>query len=86
MDDIIFYFNQPLNSVQDMFIADRITLKKWDEMLAEGWRHNGKMMFRNSHDFDENDDLCRILPLRNRLRGLKFSKSQRKIFSKNQVA
>ena len=84
MDDIIFYFTQPANSVQDMFIADRMTLKKWDEMLAQGWRHNGKMMFRNSHDFDENDKLCYILPLRNRLKGLQFSKSQRKIFIKNQ--
>jgi leucyl-tRNA---protein transferase len=83
MDDLIFFFNHPTNSVHEMFVAESLTLKQWDEMLAQGWRHNGKMMFRNSQDFDENDNLCKVIPLRYRLKNLEFTKSQRKIFNKN---
>lgn len=84
MDDITFFFQQPANTVHEMFVAESLTLKRWDEMLAEGWRHNGKMIFRNSQDFDENNEFRTVLPLRYRLKGLAFTKSQRKIFNKNQ--
>ena len=83
MDDIIFFFEQPTNSIHEMFVAESLTLKQWDEMLAQGWRHNGKMIFRNSQDFDESDNLCKVIPLRYRLKNLEFTKSQRKIFNKN---
>ena len=66
MDDIIFFFEQPTNSIHEMFVAESLTLKQWDEMLAQGWRHNGKMIFRNSQDFDESDNLCKVIPLRYR--------------------
>ena len=84
MDDIIFYFSSPANMVNDMYMADSISLKTWEEMLAEGWRHNGKLIFRTSHDLAENNELNYILPLRYQLKNFNFSKSQRKIFSKNQ--
>lgn len=84
MDDIIFFFSSPANNVNDLFKADRLTLQVWEKMLAEGWRHNAKWVFRNSHDFDEYGNLNYVLPLRYKLKSFNFSKSQRKIFNKNQ--
>jgi leucyl-tRNA---protein transferase len=84
MDDIIFFFSTPANMVQDVFFADKVTLKQWGNMLAEGWRHNGMMFFRTSHDVDDNNKLCYILPLRYRLKGFTLSKSLKKIFNQNQ--
>ena len=84
MDNIIFYFKNPIFQVSDMFNAEKMALQRWEELLAEGWRHNGKLLFRTSHDFDEKGYLNYVLPLRSRLKGFKFSKSQRKIFNKNQ--
>ena len=84
MDDILFYFSTPANLINNMYVADRIPLKIWEEMLAEGWRHNGQIIFRTSHDYDDKDNLNYVLPLRFRLKNFSFSKSQRKIFNKNQ--
>ena len=51
--------------VSDMYVANRITQKEWDKMLAEGWRHNGRLIFRTSHDYDEKKStkLCFTLTL-----------------------
>ena len=70
--------------VSDMYVANRITQKEWDKMLAEGWRHNGRLIFRTSHDYDEKNQLNYVLPLRYRLKNFTLTKSQRKIFNKNQ--
>jgi arginine-tRNA-protein transferase len=84
MDDIIFFFNTPANMVQDVFFADKLTLRRWDKMLAEGWRHNGMMFFRTSHDMDEDNNLRSVMPLRYVLKKLTLTKSQRIIFNRNQ--
>lgn len=84
MNDIIFYFTSPANRVSDMYITESMSLKLWEEMLAKGWRHNGKLIFRTSHDIDENATLNDIIPLRYDLKNFLFTKSQRKIFNKNQ--
>jgi leucyl-tRNA---protein transferase len=84
MEDIVFFASYPANIIQDMYFAERLSLKKWDSMLAEGWRHNGMMVFRTSHDIDEDSTLNNIIPLRNRLKNFQFSKSQRIIYKRNQ--
>jgi leucyl-tRNA---protein transferase len=84
MEERIYVIQVPVDFINQMYISEEMSLIDWEKLLAEGWRHNGKMVFRSSHDFDEKDQLCRILPLRNLLKDLAFSKSQRKIFKKNQ--
>ncbi len=84
MEERIYIINEPINFINEMYISEGMSLQEWEGLLAQGWRHNGKMVFRSSHDIDEEDGLCRILPLRNVLKDLDFSKSQRKIFKKNQ--
>lgn len=84
MEEPSSYYIITSQFINDIYTCERMSLKEWEQRLAEGWRHNGKLMFRSSHDFDEYDQLCRILPLRNRLKDLTFSNSQRKIFRKNE--
>ena len=84
MDDRISFFNIPTNTVHDTVFADKISLSGWDEMLSKGWRHNGMLVFRTSHDTDENDFICRVIPLRNVLKKFKFTKSQTAVFKRNQ--
>ncbi|NJN35625.1 MAG: arginine-tRNA-protein transferase [Saprospiraceae bacterium] len=84
MEEIFYFFNKPSDIVQELRFENRVSLSEWDTLLALGWRHNGKMMFCTSHDIDDDGHLCTVLPLRYRLKEFELSKSQRKIFQKNQ--
>jgi leucyl-tRNA---protein transferase len=84
MEDFIFFLNTQNNTINDVFFADRLSLQKWDEMLARGWRHNGLMVFRLSIDLDDNGIPCPVIPLRYDLKDFEFSKSQRIILKRNQ--
>lgn len=84
MDNILFYLTNDTFPINEMFNADKLALRRWEQLLAEGWRHNGKLMFRASHDVDEKGLLHYVLPLRYRLKGFELTKSQRKIWHKNQ--
>lgn len=84
MDNIFFYLSNSVYQINDMFSSDKMPLSRWEELLAEGWRHNGKLIFRTSHDVDEKGFLHYVLPLRYRLKGFSLTKSQRKILRKNE--
>ncbi len=53
-----------------------------DMLLADGWRHFGERFFRYNMAFHD-DKACAVIPLRIRLEGFSFTKSQRKTCSKN---
>ncbi len=84
MEDVVFFLNTQNNVINDVFFADKLSLQKWDEMLARGWRHNGLMVFRLSLDIDDNGNFCAVIPLRYGLKDFEFSKSQRIILKRNQ--
>jgi leucyl-tRNA---protein transferase len=84
MEDVIFFLNTHNDVINDVFYADKLSLQKWDNMLARGWRHNGLMVFRISIDFDDNGNQCAVIPLRYDLKDFELSKSQRIIFKRNQ--
>jgi leucyl-tRNA---protein transferase len=84
LEDIIFFLNTPSDIIHDVLFADRLSLIKWDELLAKGWRHNGIMTFRINIDIDEEGKQCAVIPLRYRLKDFAFSKSQRGILKRNQ--
>ena len=88
MDDIqffqsLFHFNEP--EINEHFYAIDLPLRQWEKLLANGWRHNGQMVYRTSRDYDEeNARMIHVLPLRYRLKNFDMSKSQRKIWRQNQ--
>lgn len=84
MDDFFFFLNAPKNIIHDVFYPDRLTLQRWDALLAKGWRHNGMMTFRVNIDIDDAGNRCSVIPLRYRLKNFDFSKSQRAILKRNQ--
>ncbi len=54
-----------------------------DLLLEDGWRHFGIYFFRYNFGFYDNE-IRGVLPLRIRLADFHFTKSQRRIFRKNQ--
>lgn len=87
MDDNTIFWEDPLFdtvNIAEAFNADDISFLEWENMLATGWRHNAMMFFRVSSQLDENDNKLDILPLRYQLNQFEMSKSQRKVWRKNQ--
>lgn len=89
MDDIQFFQNLfgsiYETEVYEQFHAERLALRKWQQLLGKGWRHNGQLVYRTSHDVDDaTGKLLHVLPLRYRLKNFDMSKSQRKIWRQNQ--
>jgi leucyl-tRNA---protein transferase len=88
MDDIQFFqslftFSEP--EINEHFYAEHLALREWQKLLANGWRHNGQMVYRTSRDFNEEDgSMLHVLPLRYRLKEFDMTKSQRKIWRQNQ--
>jgi leucyl-tRNA---protein transferase len=74
-DGMIWYQQEEL-----LFQTDDVA---FDRFMESGWRRSGYLFYRLTH-FPENDGLySTVLPLRIRLNGFLFSKSQLKIFKKN---
>ena len=88
MDDnnIIFWQDALSNpdDIVEMFTSDAMALSEWELRLALGWRHNGMLFFRVSTDNDEEGNKLDVLPMRYKLNAFEMSKSQRKIWNKNQ--
>jgi leucyl-tRNA---protein transferase len=88
MDDIqffqtFFHFDEP--EINEHFYAEHLALREWEKRLANGWRHNGTMVYRTSRDFNDlTGELLNVLPLRYRLKNFEMSKRQRKIWRQNQ--
>jgi leucyl-tRNA---protein transferase len=87
MDDNVIFWEDPLFdtvNIAEAFNSDYMSDIEWENMLATGWRHNAMMFFRVSSQLDENDNKLDILPLRYQLNQFEMSKSQRKVWRKNQ--
>ncbi len=77
MSENNFYF------LNEEFYTQKVSPSVMDSLLADGWRHFGARFFRNNLGFYQNE-IRRVLPLRIRLSDFAFSKSQRRVFRKNQ--
>jgi arginyl-tRNA--protein-N-Asp/Glu arginylyltransferase len=75
-------FDADFNFVNEEFYADQITSVQLDALLAEGWRHFGNHFFRYNLGLYE-FDIRYVIPLRIRLSGFSFSKSQRRTLARN---
>jgi leucyl-tRNA---protein transferase len=87
MDDNLIMWEDPSDlqvHIRDSFSSGFVPLADWEKLLAEGWRHNGMHFFRISTDYDENNMRLDVMPIRYRLSQFQMSKSQRKIWRKNQ--
>ena len=69
--------------INEEFYAARISPRQLDALLADGWRHFGEHFFRYNIGFHENEPRL-VLPLRIRLADFTSSKSQRRVWKKNQ--
>jgi arginine-tRNA-protein transferase len=68
--------------INEEFHAELVTPEELDRLLNDGWRHFGTYFFRYSlalYRFE----IRRVVPLRIRLEGFSFSKSQRRVLQKN---
>lgn len=68
--------------INQAFEADRVAPAQLDTLLANGWRHFGTHFFRYNLGM-VGDDIRLVTPLRIRLSGFTFSKSQRKVLREN---
>ncbi len=88
MDDIqffqtLFQFNEP--EINEHFFVEHLPLRDWEKRLANGWRHNGQMVYRTSRDINDLTGApLHVLPLRYRLKNFEMSKKQLKIWRQNQ--
>lgn len=74
--------NDRLEIINEEFYVEAVTPAQLDMLLADGWRHFGTHFFRYNLGMYE-DEIRRVLPLRIRLGGFKFSKSQRRVLRRN---
>ena len=72
-----------MNFINEEFYSSEVSPRVMDALWADGWRHFGTHFFRYSLAFYE-AEIRSVLPLRIRLEDFSFSKSQRRIFKKNQ--
>lgn len=68
--------------INEEFYLASVSPEQLDMLLANGWRHFGTHFFRYNLGVYE-DEIRRVLPLRIRLADFKFSKSQRRVLSRN---
>jgi leucyl-tRNA---protein transferase len=86
MKDSLIYldpYNQQEVFIDEHFFAQDIQLHDWELMLAYGWRHNGDLVFRNTHDYNEYGETTHVVPMRYRTFDFQMSKSQHKIWKQN---
>jgi arginyl-tRNA--protein-N-Asp/Glu arginylyltransferase len=69
--------------LDDAFICDSVPAEFMDRLWAAGWRHFGRYFFRYSSQTDEQGATQTITPLRIVLASCSFTKSQRRVLSKN---
>jgi leucyl-tRNA---protein transferase len=69
--------------LNDAFICDSVPPEVMDQVWAAGWRHFGRYFFRYSTQPAPEGGLQTITPLRITLASCTFSKSQRRVLSKN---
>jgi arginine-tRNA-protein transferase len=69
--------------LDDAFICDSVPAEFMDRLWAAGWRHFGRYFFRYSSQTDEQGAMQTITPLRIDLASCSFTKSQRRVVSKN---
>lgn len=74
--DELFFINEEFNTL-------KVSPKRLDALLANGWRHFGTQFFRYNFSFYDGR-ICRVFPLRIRLVNFSVSKNKRRIFRKNQ--
>ncbi|MCB1176546.1 MAG: hypothetical protein KDK36_03100 [Leptospiraceae bacterium] len=68
--------------IYDEFEIEKIKKDELDIILSKGFRHFGRYFFRYQFSTFE-DNIAVVLPLRINLKNFQFSKSQRKVLSKN---
>lgn len=83
MLDEYFFSADGFSFVNEEFCLAKASPQLMDTLLENGWRHFGTRFFRYNLGFCENE-ICRVLPLRIRLAGFSFSRSQRRVFKRNQ--
>jgi leucyl-tRNA---protein transferase len=86
MKDSLIYFDPYFQQevyINEHFFSQHITLEDWELMLAFGWRHNGDMVFRTTHDYNEYGETTHVIPLRYQTYDFAMTKSQRKIWRQN---
>ena len=71
-----------LELIKEEFEATSVSPEQYDEMLADAWRHFGKHFFRYNFGIYE-EEIRRVIPLRIRLADFILSKSQRRVFRRN---
>lgn len=76
-------FKDAFSFINEEFYTMRVAPQEMDALWADGWRHFGTQFFRYNIGFYE-AELRFVIPLRIRLADFSFSKSQRRIFRKNQ--
>lgn len=76
-------FRDEFRFINEEFYASKVTAQQLDELLADSWRHFGEHFFRYNLGICEGE-IRVVMPLRIRLADFSFSKSQRRIFKKNQ--
>lgn len=69
--------------INEEFDSHIVTPHRFDELLANGWRHFGTHFFRYNISIYEGR-ICRVIPLRIRLANFSLSKNKRRILKKNQ--
>lgn len=69
--------------LDDAFICDSVPAEFMDRLWAAGWRHFGRYFFRYSSQPDEHGATQTITPLRIDLASCFFTKSQRRVLSRN---
>jgi arginine-tRNA-protein transferase len=76
-------FKQNFSFINEEFYAFDVSPQELDALLADGWRHFGIHFFRYNLGFHERE-IRLVIPLRIRLSNFSFSKSQRRVFKRNQ--
>jgi arginine-tRNA-protein transferase len=69
--------------INEEFYSSKVSPEQMDAFWAGGWRHFGTYFFRYNLGFYE-AEIRRVFPLRISLKDFSFSKSQRRVFKKNQ--
>lgn len=82
-DTIDLGFWAAFQPIYNLTYQTKMRLSVWESLLTQGWRHNACEFFRMSHDRDEDGKLLHVMPVRNRLKGLTFTRSQQRILRRN---
>ena len=75
-----------MKDFNERLITDQLSLKEWDNLLEQGWDRVGTGFFRRRFDYYTNGletFQTELMPLRYRLAGFQFSKSQRIVQRRN---